>query len=73
MRNIGGFSLGIATVMILCGQATRTSRESFTVTITATKSTMKLGESAMIDIVLKSTSQGKIRLSQERHAGNSGE
>ena len=45
----------------------------FTVTITAPHPTIKVGEPAMIHIVLKDTSEGQLTMPEERHVGTRGE
>lgn len=70
MRKIAGLLFALAAVVQSHGQTGNTSSPPFMITISAPRTTVKLGEPLIVHIVLKSTTEGQLTLPEERHTGD---
>jgi len=65
--------LWIVSSVCLCAQSPGTGGPPFTITVTPAQPSVRLGERAMIHIVLKSLSQEQLPLPEARYPGVQGE
>lgn len=73
MKNTRYLLWFLVSIASLPGQTPSTGAPPFTVTIRSVQPEVKVGEPAMIHIVLKDISQGQLPLPETRHVGSSGE